>query len=120
MSLTKKLCKNPTNGLNTLHSCHFFLTKLNPTLFTSQSSFSSPFAYTLLLGMAHFCHLLISGIVRNWWQYCVAHQAHACVHESSCISTGYKKNRDTLIKTLLHSATSGQKLHGVPLKQLTE
>lgn len=35
--------------------------------------------------------------------------------ESLC-DTRYKQNRDPLIKTLLHSATTGQNLHRVPLK----
>ena len=51
----------------------------------------------------------VSGIVWQWWQECAFH--HPCVH-----LLRIQQDWDPLIKTLFHSATSGQKLHRVSFK----
>lgn len=80
--------------------------------------FFPAFVGTLLHLFAHYCHQLsVSVIAWNGQQECVSHclrDAHMHARPRACAR--YKQNRDPLVKTWLHSAASGQKLHTGPFR----
>lgn len=74
---------------------------------------------TLLHFLACYCHQQISGLVWNCLLECASlhSNAHVRAWVFSCACMRREQNKNPLIKTLLHSATSSQKLQSVSLNQ---